>query len=88
MLTCKQVSKALVEQDYERLPWRKKIALRLHVALCFVCGRYNRQVMDLQDGIRGYRAYEDRPTAKAVGVALSAEQKQKLKEVVGAGTSS
>ena len=58
MFTCKQVSKSLSENDYENLPPMKKLMLKLHVALCFVCGKFNRQVMDSQDMCRHYKQKE------------------------------
>ena len=59
MLTCKQVSTALGEKDYAKMTGRERIGLRIHVALCFVCGQYNRQVMQTQDLIRRYLQRED-----------------------------
>jgi len=59
MLTCKQVSKALAEQDYREMPFHKRMGLRLHVALCVVCKGYNGNVMLFQDMARAFRRYED-----------------------------
>ncbi len=58
MFTCKQVSKSLSEQDYQNLPSLKKFMLKLHVALCIVCGKFNRQVMESQDMCRHYKKIE------------------------------
>jgi hypothetical protein len=59
MLTCKQVSRALHGSDYAKLPLLSRLALRLHVALCFVCGRYHRDIMVFQDGVRGFLRQEE-----------------------------
>lgn len=59
MYTCKQVSTALGEKDYERMTPLEKVGLRIHVALCVVCGKYNRQVMDTHDMFRAYRKREE-----------------------------
>lgn len=59
MLTCKQVSRALQEQDYQSLSPMRRLALRLHVALCMVCGRTNRQIMTFQDGLRIFLRREE-----------------------------
>lgn len=64
MLTCKQVSKALAEQDYRELPYLKRLGLRLHVSLCFVCRGYNGSVMRFQDMARAFRRHEDKSTPK------------------------
>lgn len=67
MLTCKQVAKSLADRDYAGLPRLKRISLKLHVLLCFVCGRYHRQVMRFQDGVRRYRRGEASRTAPPEG---------------------
>ena len=59
MLTCKQVSKALAEQDYQELSFCKRIGLKLHVAICTVCKGYNGNVMLFQDMARSFRKFED-----------------------------
>ena len=58
MFTCKQVSKTLAKNDYEKLPPLKKCLLKMHVALCVVCGKFNRQVMDSHDMCRHYKERE------------------------------
>jgi hypothetical protein len=58
MFTCKQVSKALSNEDYKNLPPLRRFFLRLHVRLCVFCGKYNLQVMDSQDMCRCYKEHE------------------------------
>jgi hypothetical protein len=55
VFTCKQVARRLAERDYTELPWLQRGFLKLHVILCAICGRYHRDVMRFQDGIRPYR---------------------------------
>jgi hypothetical protein len=59
MLTCKQVSRALAEQDYKEFSIFKRIGLRLHVAVCLVCKGYNGNVMLFQDMARAFRRFEE-----------------------------
>lgn len=59
MFTCKQVSNSLSKEDYEKLPPLRKFFLRLHVKLCFFCGKFNGQVMQSQDMCRCYKAHEE-----------------------------
>lgn len=78
MWTCKQVSKTLENEDYETLsPWRK-LALKLHVSLCMVCGKYNRQVMIMQDHIRTFKSREDEIQETLPG--LAEERKAQIRE--------
>ena len=58
MWTCKQVSAALNDGDYMSLSTFRRLLLRMHVAMCIVCGKYNTQVMQFQDGVRSYLARE------------------------------
>lgn len=58
MLRCKQVSAALASSKYWELPLRKRIGLRLHVALCIFCGPFNRFIMLMQDATRHYLQHE------------------------------
>ncbi|MEX2605781.1 MAG: hypothetical protein WD708_00410 [Kiritimatiellia bacterium] len=57
--TCKQVSNHLSKEDYDKLPPLKKFSLKLHVILCPICGKYNRQVMKFQDMARIFRKKEE-----------------------------
>ena len=67
MLTCKQVSKSLENGDYAKLPLLARWGLRLHVATCIFCGKYNRQRILMHDLFRKLRSRED------TGEALSEE---------------
>lgn len=64
ILTCKQVSKALAESDYKDLPRKQRIMLKLHVAICFVCHGFNRNIMRFQDLVRTFRDKEDELAAE------------------------
>jgi len=77
MLTCKQVSKALAEGDYNDLPPRKRFLLRLHVTLCFICHGFNRNIMRFQDMIRVFRGKED---SLPFGPTLPEAARQRIRE--------
>jgi thioredoxin-related protein len=77
MLTCKQVSKTLTNQDYEKLSPMRKFFLLLHVKLCFFCGKSNRQVMDTQDMCRCFKKHEH--TLEATRDKLDDAHKEALK---------
>lgn len=80
MFTCKQVSNALSKEDYENLPLVKRFFLKLHVKLCLICGKFNRQVMESQDMCRCYREHgeeiaQNRPT-------LEQNKKEELRKLL------
>jgi hypothetical protein len=58
MFKCKQVAEALAQSHYDDLPRWKRLGLKLHVAICFVCSRYHKQVMLMQDCSRGLAEHE------------------------------
>lgn len=82
MLTCKQVSKALARADYENLPALKKFFLKLHIKLCFICGRFNRQMMDTQDMCRQYRQKEDKDEISPFRSKLDPDKVEELKTML------
>ena len=78
MITCKQVSKALAENRIHELPWYKRLGLKLHIKLCFVCGKANTQIVQLQNGIKKMLDREDEDLY--VDIKLSDEVKENLKQ--------
>ena len=58
MLTCKQISKALADGDYRDLSPMRRFLLRMHVAMCFMCHGFNRDIMLFQDTTRAFREHE------------------------------
>lgn len=77
MLRCKQVSDALANGKYYKLPLRQRLGLRLHVALCVFCGPFNRFIMSMQDTTRGYLEHEqaDAPEGE---MCLTPEARQRI----------
>jgi hypothetical protein len=80
MLTCKQVSKALAKEDYENMSPLRKFFLKFHVSLCAVCGKYNRQVMVMQDTCRCYKEHEEELAAKRA--KLDEAHKRRIREAL------
>lgn len=64
MFTCKQVSKTLLETDYENLSPMRKFFLRLHIRMCFFCGKFNTQVVESQEMCRCYKEHDKDVEAK------------------------
>lgn len=81
MLMCRQVAKALAEEHYWDLPWHRRTGLKLHVFLCGMCGRYHRQVMDFQDGVRGFLAHEEDDDVQP-DVHLSDEARDRIRDTI------
>ncbi len=78
MLTCRQVTRALADDDYMKLPRLKRILLRIHVGMCMICGRHSKLMIWFYDGFRQYREREEVLLEKLPGLTL--EQRDRLKE--------
>lgn len=54
MLTCKQASLLMSQEQDRRLSLRERIGLRLHVMICDACSNYRRQVAFLRQACRRF----------------------------------
>lgn len=79
ILTCKQVSKALADGDYKDLPASQRFMLRMHVAICFLCHGFNRNIMRFQDLVRTFRGKEDN---LSFGPPLPEETRQRIRDEI------
>jgi hypothetical protein len=79
MLTCKQVSKALLHGDYMKLSPLARLGLRLHVVMCIICGRYNRNVMVMHDTVRAWLRREEDTDSLAPETRLPETARERIK---------
>jgi hypothetical protein len=56
--TCKEVTALVIAREDRALPWRDRLALRLHMAICSACPTFERQVLTLRNAIKRWRNYE------------------------------
>jgi Putative zinc-finger len=57
MRTCKEASALLIAREDQQLPLRERLALRLHLALCAACPRFERQLLTLRGAMKQWRNY-------------------------------
>ena len=55
--TCKQVSALVIAREDRQLPWTDRLALRLHMALCAACPKFERQVLTMGNAMKHWRNY-------------------------------
>ena len=84
MLTCKQVSRVLQNENYEDLSPLRKFLLKLHIKLCVVCGKYNSQIIESQQMCRCYKQHEERNSLPQV--FLDPKQKEALSKALAEQT--
>ena len=80
MFTCKQVSRVLQNEDYSNLSPLRRLFLNVHIKLCVVCGKFNKQVIDDQDMCCNYKKHEE--AALESQPRLDAAQKDALNQLI------
>jgi hypothetical protein len=57
--TCKEASALLIAREDRALPWVDRLALRLHLAMCQACPRFERQLLTMRNAMGQWRNYTD-----------------------------
>jgi hypothetical protein len=78
MLSCKDVTRLLSESMDATLPVGKRVGVRLHLLICKLCRRYERQLLLIRETARRLAAIEDPPVLSA-GELLSAEARERIR---------
>jgi hypothetical protein len=60
--TCRDVAALLVAQEDRRLGLADRLALRLHLAMCETCPKFERQLLTMRNQMQLWRAYTDEET--------------------------
>jgi hypothetical protein len=55
--TCKEVAALLVAREDHDLPALERVALRLHLAACGACPKFERQLLLMRSALRRWRNY-------------------------------
>lgn len=71
MPTCREATELASRAMDERLPLSSRMALRLHLAICRNCARFNQQLQDMRRLFREETAADD----DATGLAPEARQR-------------
>lgn len=79
MLSCKEITHLVSESLDRPLPFRQRLAIRLHVLLCKLCNRYRRHLLFIRDTVRRHPErleYPDSPCPPP----LSPEARERIKQ--------
>lgn len=57
MRNCKEVTALVVAREDRDLPWAERAALRVHMAMCKACPRFERQVLTMRNAMKQWRGY-------------------------------
>lgn len=78
MPSCRDVSELVSQSMDQRLPLTKRMTIRLHVSMCSLCRRYEKQLRLLREGARHFADPEEN-TAQS---SLSPEAAERLKKAL------
>lgn len=53
--TCREVTARVIAREDHSLPWRDRLALRLHMIICAACPTFERQVLTMRNAMRQWR---------------------------------
>jgi hypothetical protein len=64
--TCRDVAALLVAKEDRTLPITDRLALRIHMAICEACPRFERQLLIMRNSMQMWRGYTttDEPNNK------------------------
>lgn len=78
MPSCQEISEMVSASMDRELPLRKRIAIRMHVYMCALCRRYEKQLHLLR---KGFRLYAD-PQGNTTERSLSPAAKERLQKAL------
>ncbi len=57
MRSCKEVTALVIAREDRELPLTEQLALRMHMAICKACPRFERQVLTMRNAMKQWRNY-------------------------------
>ena len=78
MPSCRDISRLISASMDRNLSWRKRLSIRLHVSMCGLCRRYEKQLHLLHEGVSHYADPEENLVEKSLSLAA----KEKLEKAL------
>lgn len=78
MLSCREVTRLVSESLDRDLSLRQRISMKMHLLMCKLCSRYNKQLASLRQAIR-LHAMRDEDIDVYPG-SLSSEARERIKK--------
>lgn len=82
MPPCRDVALLVSRGMDEPLPWSRRLLIRLHVGMCSLCRRYERQVRLVRHGVRQGADPDTAPLPET----LSPEARERLRRALETGS--
>jgi hypothetical protein len=55
--TCQEVTALVIAREDRALNWQERVGLRIHMAICKACPRFERQVLTMRNAMKQWRNY-------------------------------
>ncbi len=56
--SCKEVTALVIAREDRDLPLTERLALRLHMAICSACPKFERQILTMRNVMKPWQNYE------------------------------
>lgn len=80
MLSCREVTRLVSESLDRELPLRQRMSTKIHLMMCKLCSRYNKQLAGLREAVRLHSMRED--DMDFYPASLSSEATERIKQAV------
>jgi len=80
MASCKEVSRLISEGLDRPLPFGQRLAVRLHLAICKLCSRYQRQLRFLQQATQQLPEHGEESSPHALSIEARRRIRRRLDE--------
>jgi len=89
MMDCKEITRLVAESADCELRWYQRVRVRVHLAMCFLCRRFTRQLALIRKVSGAAGGTDSLLTDSGVfrDAALSPDAKTRLKEQIAHGNS-
>jgi predicted anti-sigma-YlaC factor YlaD len=81
MLSCREATRLLSDSLDRRLPFGRRVRLRIHVLICVACRRYARHIALLNDLVIA-RLRDEPDQAAPPGFTLSKDARRRIQETL------
>ena len=78
MLSCREVTQLVSESLDRDLPLRQRMSMKMHLLMCKLCSRYNKQLSSLREAIHLHAMRDE--DIDVYPASLSSEARERIKQ--------